>query len=48
MKNKVIEKPYDKLLGRKLTEDERERMERNLCGFVELLMEIDDENQIIT
>lgn len=39
----VNENPYEVLLGRKLTDVELSQVERNLSGFVALLMEIDSD-----
>ncbi len=37
--------PYEKLLKRRLTEDELRETQENLLGFIELLLEADRENR---
>ena len=37
--------PYEKLVNRKLTEEELREVQENLLGFVELLLETDKENR---
>ncbi len=48
--NKVKEpqlNPYERLYGRKLSEDKVAEMKTNLIGFFSLLIEIDRENHIV-